>query len=202
MDFSWIWQTALIYFIGTLILRIGGRKTISQMTISESIIMIALGTLLIQPITGRGLIITFLAGLWFTILMVITEYLQVKIDLLEKFFSGRSIIVIENGKLNINNLRKLRLSVDILETRLRQAGISSIDDVKYATIEVSGQLGYELKENKKPVTKEDLSFLMNQIEQIKKMSDCNMKNQNDKNNVNNIFEEIKNEKYEGDKNEP
>ncbi|WP_291299959.1 YetF domain-containing protein [Desulfosporosinus sp. BICA1-9] len=38
---------------------------------------------------------------------------------------------------------------------MRQVGISSIEDVQYGTIEVSGQLGYSLKDNKKPLTKED-----------------------------------------------
>ncbi|MVX65364.1 DUF421 domain-containing protein [Clostridium chromiireducens] len=46
------------------------------------------------------------------------------------------------------------MTIDRLETRLRQAGISStissINDVKYVTIEVSGQLGYELKYDKEP----------------------------------------------------
>ncbi|WP_204596836.1 YetF domain-containing protein [Clostridium sardiniense] len=54
-------------------------------------------------------------------------------------------MVIENGIINFQNLKKIRLSVDMLEKRLRQLGIASIKDVKYATVEVSGELGYELK---------------------------------------------------------
>lgn len=41
MDFNLIWQTVLIFVIGTFILRIGGRKSISQMTIPQTIIMIS-----------------------------------------------------------------------------------------------------------------------------------------------------------------
>ncbi|WP_428911774.1 YetF domain-containing protein [Niallia sp. Krafla_26] len=40
--------------------------------------------------------------------------------------------------LNEKNLRKLRLTVDKLEERLRQIGISSISDVEFATLETSG----------------------------------------------------------------
>ncbi|MBY0757458.1 DUF421 domain-containing protein [Clostridium sardiniense] len=47
-------------------------------------------------------------------------------------------MVIENGIINFRNLKKIRLSVDMLEKRLRQLGIASIKDVKYATVEVSG----------------------------------------------------------------
>lgn len=202
MDLSWILQTVLIFFVGTFALRIGGRKSISQMTISQTIVMIALGELLIQPVAGRGLLITFLVAFLLVFLMMITEYVQIKLDFLENLFSGKAVIVIEDGKLNIKNLKKLRLSIDRLETRLRQAGISSIEDVQYATIEVSGQLGYELKDNKKPLTKEDLAYLMIEISQMKEMIQCNTKPKDNKNKGNNIFKEVKDKEFEGNKNEP
>lgn len=198
MDLSWIWSAVLIFFIGTFILRVGGRKSISQMTISQTIVMIGLGSLLIEPVAGKGLLITFLAALLLTVLMVITEFLELKVDLLETFFSGKSVIVIENGKPVLKNLKKLRMSIDRLETRLRQAGISSINDVKYATIEVSGQLGYELKDDKKPLTREDFIKLMSEISQLKEM----MSKAQSKQAANNIFEEINNDKFEGNNNEP
>lgn len=202
MELSWILQTVLIFFVGTFALRIGGRKSISQMTISQTIVMIALGELLIHPVAGRGLLITFLVAFLLVFLMMITEYAQIKVDFLENLFSGKAVIVIEDGKLNIKNLKKLRLSIDRLETRLRQAGISSIEDVQYATIEVSGQLGYELKDNKKPLTKEDLAYLMAEISQMKEMIQCNTKSKGNKNKGNNIFQEVIDKEFEGNKNEP
>lgn len=48
--------------------------------------------------------------------------------------------------------------------RLRQAGILSISDIQWATIEVSGNLGYQLKTEKRPATKEDIQRLMQLIE--------------------------------------
>ncbi|MBW6411535.1 DUF421 domain-containing protein [Clostridium weizhouense] len=201
MNLNWIWESILIFVVGTAILRIGGRKSISQMTISQVIVMIGLGSLLIQPVTGRGLLITFLVALVLTILMIIAEYLEVKVDFLETFINGKAVLVIENGKLNIKNLKKLRLSVDRLETRLRQVGIAAIEDVKWATIEVSGQLGYELKDNKKPVTQEDLGNLINEISQLRIMV-SNIKPQSQQSQGNNIFQEIENKKFEGNKNEP
>ena len=196
-----VWQTILIFYVGRMILRVGGRKSISQMTITQVIVMVGIGSLLIQPVSGKGLLTTFAVALLITVLMVITEYLEMKFDILETISTGKAKIVIENGKLNIKNLRKLRMSVDRLETRLRQSGISSIEDVKYATIEVSGQVGYELNENKKPVTKEDFNLLMSEISQLKMLLGINTNPQLNQNQANNIFSEIKTKKFEG-KNEP
>lgn len=204
MKLDWIWHSILIFYVGTFILRLGGRKSISQMTISQTVVMIGLGSLLIQPVTGKGLLITFLVAFILSLFMIITEYFEVKVDFLENLFSGKAVIVIQNGRPNIKNLQRLRLSIDKLETRLRQAGVSSIDDVKYATIEVSGQLGYELKDNKKPLTRDDLMPLMTEIVQIKNMISGNNTTQgnNSNNNSNNIFTEIISDRFEGNKNEP
>lgn len=203
MDLSWIWQAILIFFVGTFILRMGGRKSISQLTIAQTILMIGLGSLLIQPVSGKGLFVTFAVAFLLTLLLIITEYLALKVDVLETVFSGKAVVVIENGKLNINNMKKLRLTIDKLETRLRQAGISSIEDIQYATIEVSGQLGYELKENKKPLTKGDFMTLMAELSQIKQAVGCNVRiNENQTQQQNNIFTELNSNKFEGNKNEP
>ncbi|HBV86172.1 MAG TPA: DUF421 domain-containing protein [Desulfosporosinus sp.] len=204
MELSWIWQAILIFFIGTFILRLGGRKSISQMTISQTIVMIGLGSLLIQPVAGRGLFITFAVAALLSILMIMTEYLAIKVDILETLFTGKAVIVIKNGNPHINNLKKLRMSIDKLETRLRQVGVSSIEDVKYATIEISGQLGYELKENKKPLTKEDFTTLMAELSQIKQAIGVSMETQQNQNQdkANNIFEEISSKAFEGNKLEP
>lgn len=164
MDLNLIWQTLLIFIVGTIILRISGRKTISQMTIPQTVMMIAIGTLLIQPVSGRGLWTTFgIAGL-LVLSLIITEFIQLKFDNAETAISGKAVPVIENGTLIENNLKKLRLPVDKLEERLRQAGISSIRDVHYATLESNGQLGYTLKPEKQPATKEDIQNLITLVQ--------------------------------------
>ena len=192
MDYNWIWETIVIFFIGKIILRIGGRKSISQMTITQTIVMIGIGSLLIQPIAEKNILTTLLSALLFTLLMVLSEYLEIKFDVIENFFSGKAVIVIENGSLVPMNLKKLRLTVDRLETRLRQNGVSSIEDVKNATIEVSGQLGYELKDDKKSITKEDFVTIMSQITNLTKLMEGYQNTKSSSSS--NIFEEVKSNK--------
>ncbi|MNI93906.1 hypothetical protein D3C73_1519260 [compost metagenome] len=47
--------------------------------------------------------------------------------------------------------------------RLRQLGIANMDDIKRGVIEANGELGYELTEAAKPVTKRDLEILLSRI---------------------------------------
>lgn len=201
-DLHWIWETIIIFYVGRFILRIAGRKSISQMTITQVVVMVGIGSLLIQPIADKGLYHTLLVGLLIVMLMILTEYIEMKFDMVETISTGKAKIVIENGKMNTKMLKNLRMSVDRLETRLRQSGISSIEDVKYATIEVSGQIGYELKDHKKPITKEDFNLLMEEISELKKSIGLNPISPSNENESNNIFDEIKTKVFEGDNDEP
>lgn len=184
MDYNLVWQTTLIFAVGTLLLRVGGRKSIAQMTMPETVIMIAFGTLIIQPVTGHGLIPTFVVAAVLIALLLIAEYIQLKSDGSESIISGKSVVVIQNGNINEKNLKKLLLSVDQLETRLRQHGITSISDVQTATLEVSGQLGYTLKPQKQPATKEDIQNLIQMIQNGNVISTNNSQTED------NIFSEV------------
>ncbi|OLO25593.1 hypothetical protein BTR23_24550 [Alkalihalophilus pseudofirmus] len=163
MDFHWVWKAIIIVFVGVMILRLGGRKSISQLTVSQTVIMISIGNLMIQPVSERNIWITFLIALLLILTLIFIEFLQVKFDKVESFFTGKSIIVIEDGVINIKNLKKLRLTVDQLEMRLRQANVQHISQVKWATVEVSGQLGIILDEQSQLATKKDIQTLLDYI---------------------------------------
>jgi uncharacterized membrane protein YcaP (DUF421 family) len=202
MNLNLVLQIITILLIGKMIIRLGGRKSVSQMSVTQTVTMLGLGTILVHPITSTDVWTTLLIVFIVIIIMTILEYLQIKFDFLETFFAGKSIIVIENGKLNITNLKKIRLSVDALEKRLRQSGIASIKDVEYATIEVSGELGYTLKPEKEPMTKSDFDILMDDIKNIKEYLNIPSKNtkKSTKSSKKN-FTEIEDKTTEGD-NEP
>ncbi|WP_071394906.1 DUF421 domain-containing protein [Bacillus tuaregi] len=166
MDLNWIWKSILIVFGGTLLLRIAGRKSISQMTLAQTVIMIGIGSLLIQPLAGKSIWTTLGVGTTLVITLVVMEYAQLKIDSVEKFITGKSKIIIENGTIHEKNLRKLRFTIDQLEMKLRQLNISSIHDVKWATLEPNGQIGYELKTEAQPVTKKEFQQLQQDVQSI------------------------------------
>lgn len=155
MEWDFIWKAIVIVLAGTVLLRIAGRKTISQMTLAETVLMIAIGTLLIQPVAGKDLWTTIVVGGVLVGTLLLMELIQLKSDNFEKVITGKAKVIIDDGNLNEKNLRKLRLTVDQLEMMLRQNSVSKISDVKWATLEPNGQLGYELKQEAQPVTKKD-----------------------------------------------
>lgn len=182
MELSFIWKSFVLIIAGIFLLRIAGRKSISQMTLAQTIVMLSIGTIIVQPIVEKSVIKAIVGAAIFVVTIVIIEYVEIKFNIFEKFITGKSKIVIENGVLNTKNLKKLRLTVDQLEMRMRNQGIAKIEDVKMATLEPNGLLGYELMDHAKPLT----------VGEFKKILDSYFQKQNPspKQENENIFEEI------------
>ncbi len=192
MDFHWVWKSILIVIVGSLVLRLAGRKSISQLTVSQTVIMISIGNLMIQPVSNRNIFVTFLIAMLLVLVLIFMEFIQMKNDKFENFITGKGILVIDNGVIIEKNLKRLRLTVDQLEVRLRQKSVKRIADVELATIEPSGQIGVLLKEYAQPATKQDIQLLINYIHSklpgklIPPPSILNSKNQDEE-----LFTEVK-----------
>ncbi|MDL9996124.1 DUF421 domain-containing protein [Bacillus stercoris] len=154
------WESLVLIVAGVILLRISGRKSIAQMTSTQTVVMISIGTIIVQPIIEYSLFKTLIAAAIFTITLIVMEWIQMKSNIIEKMLTGKAKIVIENGQLHIENLKKMRLTADQLEMQLRLHGVTAIQDVKIATLEANGQLGIELTDDAKPLTVRDLKKLI------------------------------------------
>jgi uncharacterized membrane protein YcaP (DUF421 family) len=154
------WQSILLASAGILILRIGGRKSISQMSIPQLVIIISLGTILGGEVSGKGIGKSLLGAATFVGFLMVIEWITLRWNRAEIALKGVSVPVISEGELLTDNLKSLRLSLDDLEKRLRMAGINKIEDVKSGTIENNGELGYQLMPHARPVTMGDLEKIM------------------------------------------
>ena len=194
LDLNLFWKAVLIMFVGTLLLRIAGRRSISQMTVGQTVVMISIGSLLITPVSGRNIWTTFGVAAVIILTLQLSEYLQMKFDWIEGFFTGRALPVIENGQMNLKNMKKMRLTVDKLEMRLRQKGVTDIKNVQFATIEPNGQLGYLLQSQLQPATKQDIDRLVKMIES--RWPDFQEDRMDQSGSKENIFTETRNPKAE------
>jgi len=91
-----------------------------------------------------------------TLTQLLLSYLTTKSQWLQDVISGRYTIMIENGKLVEDNLRKQKYNITELLEQLRMSGVLKIQDVQYAILETSGQLSVILKPSKQPVTAEQM----------------------------------------------
>ncbi|GKU81495.1 DUF421 domain-containing protein [Niallia sp. NCCP-28] len=156
----YFWHSVVLILSGIILLRIAGRKSISQMTHTQTIVMISIGTLIVQPIVENSVIKAIAASTIFVVTILLLEYLQLKWDFFENIVTGKAKVVIKDGVLQRHTLKQLRLTIDQMEMRLRNKGIAKIEDIKTATIEPNGDIGYEMQGDAKPLTVGEFKKLM------------------------------------------
>jgi uncharacterized membrane protein YcaP (DUF421 family) len=144
--------SSLALSIGSfIIIRLGGKKSISQMTLPQMVIMIAMGSLITKPLNESKTIIgTLIAMIIFIGVLLLLEFISLKNDKAEPLLDSRPSLLIVDGKLQIEVLKELRMTVDQLESMLREKGISSFAELRNCTLEIDGKIGCEKVKDYKP----------------------------------------------------
>jgi len=89
---------------------------------------------------------------------IIISFISLKSNKGRAIICGTPTILIENGRINEQNLRKELYNLKDLLEQLRINNLPNIADVEYAILETSGQLSVIPKSQKRAVTPEDLNI--------------------------------------------
>ncbi|GGH15299.1 DUF421 domain-containing protein [Paenibacillus segetis] len=155
-----IWDAILIASAGTLLLRIGGRKSISQMTTPQIAMVLIIGSVLGSDLAGNGVGHSILATGIFIAFLGAIEWVSLNWNRAERILKGSAVPIIADGKYLTSNMKRLRMTTDDIEKRMRMAGIHSLEEIKSGTIENNGELGIELQPYAKHLTRGDLEDLL------------------------------------------
>ena len=161
-------EAFFITFLIMIILEFAGRKSISQFTMIQAVVIIAIGETIFLPITEKnfGIVKTIVIAVTLILFLIVFEWLEMKFNFLERVFTKKAVIVVEDGHLQINALKKNRMSIDQLEIQLRSLGISNYEEMKTVTIETNGHIGYEYKDMYKPITKFEMLQILNRENEL------------------------------------
>jgi uncharacterized membrane protein YcaP (DUF421 family) len=143
-----------------ILTRILGKKQISQLTFFEYITGITLGELagFISTDMESHYFYGVLALLvWFTVPFIF-EHLSLRNRTLRNWLEGKGTVVIQDGKVLEDNLRKERFSPDELMEVLRKKDVFNVNEVEYAVLEASGDLNVLLKKENQPLTPKSLGI--------------------------------------------
>ena len=135
-------RAAFLYLVLILSVRLMGKRQIGQMEASEFVVTMLVANLASIPMQDAA--IPLYSGL-VPILVVLGMELTVsglilRSVLIRRFFCGKPIILIDNGKILMENLRRTRVTLDELTGHLRQKDVLDIQTVQFAILETDGSL--------------------------------------------------------------
>jgi len=153
-------RTVILYIAVMMALRIMGKRQIGELQPSELVITIMLGDLASVPMQETA--IPILNGITPIITLVFIEVMISVVALKSKrvraFISGSPSIVIRDGKIDVNELKKIRLNIDDLIEQLHGKDILNINDVQLAIVDTNGAVCIVPKAAKRPLTPSDMNL--------------------------------------------
>ena len=153
-------RTVILYFLIMTGLRLMGKRQIGELEPSELVLTMMISDLATVPMQDFG--IPLLAGVIPILTLLSLSMLLSQLSLLSLRFRelmcGTPSILIRNGKLQQDAMRKNRYTLDELLEQLRGQGYVSVDEVRWAVLENSGQLSILPWARQRPPTAEELGL--------------------------------------------
>ena len=153
-------RTAILYLLLIVGLRLTGKRQIGELEPIELVLTMLLSDLASVPMQDFGIplvngvipIVTLLA------MSMLLSTLSLRSVRFRKLVCGKPAIIIRDGKLLQDAMRRNRLTLDELFEELRTQGVTDIKDVKYAILETGGQLSVLLQTVAQPATPRQLGL--------------------------------------------
>ncbi len=144
-------RAVILYVTVIFVIRLMGKRQIGEMQPSELVITILISEVASLPLQDKGIPVLYaLVPLFvFVSFEIIQSALSLKSRKLRNLMQGHEVTVIKNGKVDMQALRTLRMTLDDLNGALRQKDVFDIKEVSYAIFETNGKLSVKLKNQKK-----------------------------------------------------
>jgi uncharacterized membrane protein YcaP (DUF421 family) len=161
LDYLLIGAKLLIGFVALMtVLRVLGKKQLSQMTPYDIIYLLVFGGILEESLFDEKVSIFMLlfgVAVWAIVIYTI-EKLVTKSNKLRILLKGEPDKIIANGKLNKKLIDKNQLEMEQLRTMLRIHGIFSLKEVRDLYIEPGGEITINQYAKYKTVTNGDMKI--------------------------------------------
>ena len=150
-------RTVVMYTVLVVVIRLLGKRQVGQLAPSEFVVTMLVANL--ASVTLENIDVTLTAGLipigTVLLLEMLLSRLSLKSIRFRKLLCGKPVILIENGNILQENLRKTRVTLDELTGHLREKDVLDIRSVQYAILETSGNLSVFPYPKEKPASAKD-----------------------------------------------
>ena len=135
-------RTIVLYAALILAVRLMGKRQIGQMEPSEFVVAMLVADLAAIPMQNNAIpLVNGLVPMLVVMgLELILSHLSLKSIRLRKMLCGKPVILIDNGKIIQENLRRTQVTLDELSGHLREKDVLDIQTVQYAILETNGNL--------------------------------------------------------------
>ncbi|MGZ8899032.1 MAG: DUF421 domain-containing protein [Limisphaerales bacterium] len=138
-----VFRGVAVYFFLLVIFRISGKRTLSQATSFDLVLLLIISETIQQAlvdsdhsVTNGFLLIITLVGM--TVMFAWLKQISPRFEML---LEGQAVIVVDNGKMLQREMNKSRVDKeDILSAARRLHGLERMEQIRYAILERDGNI--------------------------------------------------------------
>jgi uncharacterized membrane protein YcaP (DUF421 family) len=137
-------RAAALYAFVWLVTRAMGRKELSELSSFELILMVAIGDLIQQGVTGDDRSVTgaMLAVATFALLTIGLSYVTFRWRRMSPLVEGIPVVILRDGRILHEVLRIERLTLDEVSDAAREQGIADLREVAIGVLEADGKFSF------------------------------------------------------------
>ena len=160
MEFIKVILTSILSVVSLFVIaKIMGHKQMAQLDFFDHITGITIGSIAAELATEleapwKPLVAMIIYGLVALGLTILAH----KFPKTRKYVNGTPTIVMDNGKLYRENMKKAKLELSEFMVLCRQEGYFNINDIETAVFEYNGRITILPKSEKRPLTPEDMNI--------------------------------------------
>ncbi|WP_298720498.1 YetF domain-containing protein [uncultured Ferrovibrio sp.] len=136
-------RAAAMYIFLLVVFRIAGRRTFSQMTSFDFVLLLVIGEATQQALLGDDFSVTNALIIIVSLIAIdiVFSLAKNRFPKLDRMVEGVPMIVVENGRVLKQRLERARISEDdVLEAARELWGLETLAQVKYAVLEANGHI--------------------------------------------------------------
>ena len=136
-------RAAAIYAILLVAVRLSGRRTLSELTTFDFILLLVISEAVQQGLVGDNNSVTSAVITVVTLVLnnVGCSIVKTRIPWVEKFLEGVPTVLVENGRPLTDRMKKARVSEDDIMVSARELqGLERMDQIKFAILEAGGRI--------------------------------------------------------------
>lgn len=151
-------RAVLLYIVIALCLRLMGKRQLGELQPSELVVTILISNIAAIPVEDSSvpMIMGVVPIVTLVCLDVIVSGIMLKSSKMRKLIIGSPRIIISEGKILQNEMKRLRYTVDDLMESMRNEQIFDVSQIHYAIVETTGKINFLLKKDYQPAEKLDV----------------------------------------------
>ncbi|KKM11106.1 membrane protein [Clostridiales bacterium PH28_bin88] len=151
-------RSLILYILVVVVIRLMGKRQVGEMQPFELVIAIMIGGLAVIPMSNINIPLasSVISILVLLALEILLSLLNLYSEKARRIICGTPVVLIDNGKLVPESMRRQRVNVNDLLAQIRSKEYPNVSDVAYAIMETNGTLSVIPKADLKPPSAKEL----------------------------------------------